>query len=103
MGSQCVQRNEEPAALPSVPRHRGAVTSLPRSWKCNKPSHPIVAGSAFDSLADAPILVGRSSREIFFFSFFFNLFFFPLFALMTHELIWSNKLFAVKLFCVSFK
>lgn len=88
MASQCVQRNEAPAALPSVPQHPGAVTSLPRSWKCNKPSHPIVAGSAFDSLADAHILFGRSSRETFFpFFFFFIWFFFFLFALITHELI----------------
>lgn len=43
-----------------------AITSLPRSRKCNKPSHPIVAGSAFDSLADVRILFGRSWREIFF-------------------------------------
>lgn len=54
-------------SLPSMTQHPVAITSLPRSWECNKPSHPIVAGSAFDSLADTRILFGRRKREIFFF------------------------------------
>lgn len=47
-------------SLPSVTQCPVAITSLPRSRKCNKPSHPIVAGSASDSLADVRILFGRS-------------------------------------------